>query len=104
MSSRFLTTGQAAEFCSVTPDTIRKWIYSGWLKARRTPGGHHRIDVWDLEKVLGRSEQILADHPEMRQPGQFRYCWEYNSEGEPSEVCHDCIVYQMRAQRCYEVA
>lgn len=40
----------------------------------------------------------------MLQPGQFRYCWEFNSDGEPSEVCHDCIVYQMRAQRCYQVA
>ena len=33
---RFLTTGQAAELCSVTPDTVLKWIRSGRLAAART--------------------------------------------------------------------
>lgn len=104
MNPRFLTTGQAAEFCSVTPDTIRKWIYSGWLRARRTPGGHHRIDERDLEQVLGRIPSSTEELLPANQPGQFRYCWEYKNQGNLAEGCRECVVYQMRAHRCYEVA
>ncbi len=53
MNSRMLTTGQAAKICSVTPDTVLKWIHSGALPARRTAGGHHRIDEQDLSRFAG---------------------------------------------------
>ena len=39
MSERYLSTGQAAGICSVSPDTILKWIRSGKLPARKTAGG-----------------------------------------------------------------
>jgi len=48
---RLLTTGQAARICSVTADTVLKWIRSGYLPARRTAGGHHRILEKDLDLV-----------------------------------------------------
>ena len=50
---RLLTTGQAAKRCSVTADTILKWIRSGYLPAQRTAGGHHRIAETDLKLVSG---------------------------------------------------
>jgi hypothetical protein len=34
--------------------------------------------------------------------GVSRYCWEYNGDGGVPVGCKDCVVYQMRAQRCYE--
>ncbi len=114
MRPKFLTTGQAAELCSVTPDTVRKWIHSGWLRARRTPGGHHRIDERDLEQILGRAGELEeADnksspsfelHPSSKPATGFRYCWEYNNDGALPHGCKECAVYQMRAYRCYEVA
>jgi excisionase family DNA binding protein len=33
-----LSTGRAAELCSVTPDTILKWIKRGRLSGVRTAG------------------------------------------------------------------
>lgn len=103
MDVKYLTTGQAARHCSVTPDTVLKWIRSGFLPARRTAGGHHRIDERDLDRVLRSSS-----HPQVRlrlsSPKRaFRYCWEFNGDGALLEGCESCAVYQMRAQRCYEV-
>ena len=104
MSGNYLTTGQAATRCSVSPDTVLKWIRSGLLLARRTAGGHHRIDEKDLEKLLedtSPSDRGPGPHEHRR---QFRYCWEYNGDGQLLDGCKVCPVYLMRAQRCYEVA
>jgi excisionase family DNA binding protein len=104
-----LTTGQAAKLCSVTPDTVLKWIHSGALPARRTAGGHHRIDERDLARFVAPNEPI--DTPPTRpapvqesEESVARYCWEYNSGEELPVGCRECVVYQMRAQRCYEAA
>ena len=104
MSGNYLTTGQAATRYSVSPDTVLKWIRSGLLPARRTAGGHHRIDEKDLEKLLEdapASDRSPEPHAHRR---QFRYCWEYNGNGKLLDGCKECAVYLMRAQRCYQVA
>jgi len=127
MRSRQLTTGQAAKLCAVTPDTILKWIRGGRLPARRTAGGHHRIDLRDLERLVpsirtGMSRDVgdearpEADFVLVREPANqgnvivprqgrhFRYCWEFNGGGRVMDGCRACAVYKMRAHRCYEVA
>jgi excisionase family DNA binding protein len=103
MKTDLLTTGQAARICSVTPDTVLKWIRSGRLRAQRTAGGHHRILLEDLEQALGGAapEPTLADTPVEQR--QFSYCWEYNGNGDLLEGCRECAVFKMRALRCYEV-
>ncbi len=103
MEADLMTTGQAAKLCSVTPDTILKWIRAGRLPARKTAGGHHRISKHDLLKVLSSEhepETIVVPHSAHR---SFRYCWEYNGNGTLKDGCRKCIVYQMRALRCYDV-
>ncbi len=105
MGHKFISTGQAAKLCSVTPDTILKWIRSGRLPARRTAGGHHRIDSRDLEEMLRPAAWPVStslDEGEQEQ-NLFRYCWQHNTTGELLQGCRDCVVYQTRAQRCYEV-
>ena len=108
MNSRMLTTGQAAKLCSVTPDTVLKWIHSGALPARRTAGGHHRIDEQDLTQFVGPIRQNSVDKEpapvESSETGSTHYCWEYNNGDEVPTGCQECVVYKMRAQRCYEVA
>jgi excisionase family DNA binding protein len=117
MKSKYISTGQAAHLCSVTPGTVLKWIHSGWLRARRTPGGHHRIDVHDLKLLVGAHEMPTGDtyltptNPQSgstqrtsSRSGQVRYCWEYQNREELPEGCRECAVFQMRAFRCYEVA
>jgi len=99
-----ITTGQAASICSVTRNTIFKWIQSGHLVARRTAGGHNRIDRRDLEKLMAVSGNALKNTNQNPEKPRFQYCWEYNGNGETQEACLNCAVYELRALRCYEVA
>ena len=103
MSSQFLTTGQAASLLSVTPDTVLKWIRLGILPARRTAGGHHRIDRRDLDLVIAAVPHSTQPDPQQRRR-PFEYCWEFYGNGNLPQRCKGCAVYLMRAHRCYEVA
>ena len=99
-----ITTGQAASLCSVTRNTVFKWIQSGHLAARRTAGGHHRIDRRDLEKLMAGSARALPSSNPGAEKFKYRYCWEYNGNGKTKDACLNCAVYELRALRCYEVA
>jgi excisionase family DNA binding protein len=46
-----LNTREAACLIKVTTQTIKNYIYSGKLKAIKTPGGHHRIRKIDLQEL-----------------------------------------------------
>jgi excisionase family DNA binding protein len=50
-SKEILTTREAANLLNVTTQTIKNYIYSGKIKALRTPGGHHRIRRIDLKNL-----------------------------------------------------
>lgn len=52
MRTEPLTTGEVAEYCSVTYRAVLKWIAEGKLKAYRTPGQHSRIAVNDFLDFL----------------------------------------------------
>lgn len=102
----FLTTGQAAKLCSVTPDTILKWIRKGRLEAARTAGGHFRIERRHLEPLITArtatypsGQRFSECHaPDLR-------CWEYLGErGAVTEDCKQCVVYRVRARRCFMMA
>lgn len=103
MVTKFLSTGQAAKVCSVTSDTILKWIRSGHLPARRTPGGHHRIDRHDLDQLMQSARAPRRSDPHAADLPQPRYCWEFKGGGTLIDACRECAVYELRAQRCYEV-
>lgn len=99
----YITTGQAASLCSVTPDTVLKWIKAGKIPASRTPGGHYRISRTDVEQfITPKPAQIITEITPRR---SFQYCWEfYATEGKVNEDCLRCIVYRSRSSRCYEIS
>jgi excisionase family DNA binding protein len=107
--SALLSTGQAARLCAVTPDTVLKWVRSGRLRAHRTAGGHCRIARRDLESLnlvpaANESTPNAAPLSSRRPNRHFEYCWEYNSrDGNPLPGCQECLVFQARAERCYEI-
>ena len=104
MKKGYLTTFQAADILSVTPDSILKWIKSGKLNARRTPGGHYRISNQNVELLLKESEK--NNTLDKTVTGQnIEYCWEFNAEQTNcSSDCENCLVYKSRALRCYEMS
>ena len=107
MKTELLSTGEAAVLCSVMANTVLKWIHSGRLPATRTPGGHHRILKEDLFDVVGGDfepgRKVVSNAETEAKSNHFQYCWEFNGNGELLDGCRDCVVYEMRAQRCYEV-
>ncbi|NQT35479.1 excisionase family DNA-binding protein [bacterium] len=99
--NEYLTTGQAATLCSVTSDAVLKWIKAGKLPANRTPGGHYRIRRNDILSILSSERTSSSDK---RRSRSFQYCWEYNSKtGEINQDCLQCLVFQAKAYRCYEM-
>jgi excisionase family DNA binding protein len=112
-----LTTGQAARLCAVTPDTVLKWIKKGRLAATRTAGGHYRVALPDLEPFLAGFGQVTPESTETtsfpaitsqggtKEEADDVPCWEFLSEdGEIREACRQCVVYRVKATRCFLMA
>jgi excisionase family DNA binding protein len=98
----YITTGQAAILCSVTPDAVLKWIKAGKIPARRTPGGHYRIRSKDIQHLIESETSLPVTVRKDKRP--FQYCWEFNSgSSEVLEECRKCIVYRSKTLRCYEM-
>lgn len=52
--TRILTTKQVAERFGVHPATVVSWANGGQLAHFRTPGGHRRFRVEDVERLLSQ--------------------------------------------------
>ncbi len=50
-----LTANEVADRLKVHLMTVYRWVSSGRLQASRLPGGGLRIDVKELEKLLGQN-------------------------------------------------
>jgi excisionase family DNA binding protein len=59
--TKVLTTFQAADYCNVSPFTIRNWVESGKLPAYKTPGGHRRIRKDDLDGFLKKYKMPASE-------------------------------------------
>ena len=104
MDKKYLTTFQAAELMSVTPDSVLKWIKSGKLAARRTPGGHYRIERNSI-KTLFKETGNPVSHESILKHRVFQYCWEFNEKrNNCQDNCEDCMVFKVRALRCYKLS
>jgi len=55
MTKKVLTSYQAAAYCNATPMTVIRWINEGLIRSYKTPGGHRRILVEDLDAFLKKS-------------------------------------------------
>ena len=100
----WLSTGQAAELCAVTPATVLNWIRTGKLEGIRTPGGHYRVKLVSLEPMMARRQ--IAFRPNGKNtPTKHLRCWEYLSVGGVvRDECLDCVVYRVRASWCFQIA
>ncbi len=104
MVVQLLSTGKAARLCSVKPDTVLKWITKGRLPARRTAGGHYRVDERDLAVLLSQDrgcDKIWEERAALC--SRPMRCWEYMNNG-PGTECQDCVVYRVHATWCFRVA
>jgi excisionase family DNA binding protein len=103
LSTSSLTTGKAAQLCSVKPDTVLKWIKKGRLPAVRTVGGHYRVEEQDVMEALTQGR--VSDEPREQTSalcGRPMRCWEYMNQG-PGTECQDCVVYKVHASYCFRL-
>lgn len=101
MKVKHYTTFQAAKLLSVSPDAVLKWIKSGKIRAYRTPGGHYRIAESCIQALMENAHHSLQEKNHTKDQ-DFQYCWEYNTDQtECNKICRDCIVFRVRARRCY---
>ena len=104
---RLLTTGQAAKLCSVTRDTVLKWIKRGNLFPARTAGGHYRIAFHDLEPFVpsaARARNRPARVAQGPAAGARLHCWEYLSPGGTAkDECEKCLAFQAQAVWCFRL-
>lgn len=59
--SAFCTTRQAADRIGVSHRTVQMWVENGSLQAWKTAGGHRRITVASVERLLDGRRAALAD-------------------------------------------
>ena len=52
MAQLMVSAGEAARRLGVAPATVQRWVDSGLLHAERTPGGHRRIYVTELRRLI----------------------------------------------------
>jgi excisionase family DNA binding protein len=51
--NEWLTLGQAAKHLGIAQSTARKWADEGKLPSHKTPGGHRRFLIEDLDQLMG---------------------------------------------------
>jgi len=63
-----MTTTQAAHFLGVAVSTVQKFVESGQLASWKTPGGHRRIPMVELRKLLAPVVAPVAAPPHGGEP------------------------------------
>ncbi len=51
---QLLTPREAAQSLGISYPTLKHWILSGKIRTVKTPGGHHRIPIGELDEYLPR--------------------------------------------------
>lgn len=58
--SAFCSTRQAADLIGVSHRTIQLWVENGALQAWKTAGGHRRISLSSIQKVVAQRQAAVA--------------------------------------------
>ena len=68
MFKSVLTTGDIANHCHVSQETVANWIRRGRLKAYATPGRHRRVQLVDFRRFLSEHGMppVDEDRPQNR--------------------------------------
>ena len=61
LNEKYFTSKQAASLLGVTTRTIQLWSESGVLKAWKTPGGHRRFNLTEIEALKAHfKKEVIA--------------------------------------------
>lgn len=66
----YCTTRQAAERIGVSHRTVQMWVENGTLQAWKTAGGHRRITLASVERLLDERRAALGGSPPAPRPAR----------------------------------
>lgn len=52
MERKIFSISKAAKYLNVHPLTLRNWVAKGAMRSFRTPGGHRRFELQELNKFI----------------------------------------------------
>ena len=55
--SELLTPREAARALGISYPTVKHWILTGKIRTVKTPGGHHRVPIGELDAYLPRQNK-----------------------------------------------
>lgn len=84
------SVSQAAELLGVSPDTVRRWVDGGQLRATRTSGGRRRIDGEEL--ALFSSTRAQPSNPPVAESARNHFA------GLVTKVTKDKVMAQVELQ------
>ncbi len=54
MSATMLSVREAADRLGVSYSSLKQWIYKGTVRTVRTGGGHHRVPLAEIDRLLAQ--------------------------------------------------
>jgi molybdopterin-binding protein len=96
----WMTPREAARRVGVGYSTFKQWIYQGSVRTTRTPGGHHRIAIGEVERLLASAghlpERRAAARAPRRPPAVVALSTRNQLRGIVEEVRTDGLLAQVR--------
>ncbi len=93
MAEIMVSAGEAARRLGVAPATIQRWVDSGLLNAERTPGGHRRIYVTEVRRLMATNRSTII-------AGPLADWLEVLMTGDPHRV-RDALLASRRRAECW---
>jgi molybdopterin-binding protein len=95
---RLLSVRGAALELGITYPTLKRWIHQGAVRTVRTEGGHHRIPVEEVERLLASQGQLPARAKRPRRPAGVLVALSGRNQlrGIVDEVRMDGLLAQIR--------
>lgn len=97
MSGQMVSAGEAARRLGVAPATIQRWVDSGVLHAERTPGGHRRIYVTEVRRLIAAARPAELSGP-------LAHWLDVLMSGEPRRVKTALLAARQKADSWAETA
>ena len=89
--STYLTTHQVAQMLGVSLPTVSKWVDQGLLKGHRTPGGHRRISMPDLQRFARDNHYPLQAEDPGENTGSGRRILIIDDEPDFADLVRDYL-------------